>query len=406
MAQPAYKYKAVDRGGKSVEDRIEADDSESAVRRLQARGLVVLDIRPLLNAEERSGAPGHRGGRAKLDDLAAASREFSIMCRSGMPVTEALAGIAEHMRPGAVRDALSAVRSRVIEGSALSDALSEHPRVFSELYVDMVRTAEEGGGLDQALTRAADHTDRILDMRRKVISALMYPSLLAGISVVTVGLMVGFILPRFMFLFDRMQIEVPLATRMLMGLSKAVTTYWYVLPIGVAAALALRRLLRDSPGYRRAIARLQLKTPVLGDLTRKLAASRCMSALGTLLASNVPMMTALRTAAASAQNLIISDSLAEAREAVEHGGSLAEAIGDTGEFPPLIHQMIAAGERTGELPEILRLMVEFYDGEIDAKIKGLTSIIEPVMIIALGCVVGFVAVAIISPIYTLVGGVH
>jgi type IV pilus assembly protein PilC len=218
--------------------------------------------------------------------------------------------------------------------------------------------------------------------------------------------MVGFILPRFMSLFDRMQIEIPLATKVLMGVSRACITYWYVLPIVIAALLGTRHALRAHPQYRRCMAQVQLKLPILGDLTRKIVAARSMSALATLLASNVPLMAALRTAAASAANPVISEALGRAREQVEHGAPLAEAIGDTGEFPPLIRQMIAAGERTGELSEILSRMVEFYEGEIDAKIKGLTSIIEPIMIVALGVVVGFIAVAIISPIYTLVGGVH
>lgn len=405
---PKFAYKVVDATGQTVTDEVEADSRDSALRRLQGMGYHVLRIVEGGKAQGKGGlgSAGRTKKGAKLDELAAVSRELAIMTSAGVPLAEALDSIVEHLKPGTMSTAVDGVRSDIVSGKSFSAALEAREHVFGKMYGDMAKTAEGSGNLDAVLDQAATYIERSLELRRKIMSALMYPVILAGISVAVVGFMVVFVLPRFSKLFDRMDVPIPLTTRILLSAGTFATSYWYIcIAVGLLAGFGLAYVWRTDTTREWVDARI-LSIPIVGDLTRKIVVSRSMMSLGTLLSNNVPLLVALENAGETARNPRVSGALAKVRGDVERGKAISESLKESGEFPSLVTQMISVGERTGKLSEILLRVSDYYEREIDIKLKGLTAIIEPVMIVAMGLVVGFIAVSIISPIYTLVGSVN
>jgi type IV pilus assembly protein PilC len=330
---------------------------------------------------------------------------MSILVRAGVPLVESLQGLAEQARSQVLRACLEQMTTDVSQGTALSDAFSRHPAVFPNLAVEMARVAEAGGSLAQAIERLADHMETGAEITRKVKSALAYPMVVMAISVVTVLVMVTFILPRFMKLFDQMGAKLPWTTKMLMGASHMLTGRWYLFAAGAAAAFYFGRRYARSPGGRAKIDRLMLNLPLVGDIVRKVVLSRVIATMATLLSSGVPMVKTLETSAAAADDEAVKEALLRARKDVAEGSATSQALRASRMFPPTVLQMVASGEKTGELPTMLNYVCLLYARETDAKVKSLTSVIEPVMIVVLGVIVGFIAMSVIVPIYSLVGGV-
>ena len=291
------------------------------------------------------------------------------------------------------------------QGTALSDAFSRHPRAFPTLAVEMARVAEAGGSLADAMEKLADHTETGAEIARKVRSALAYPMVVMVISAVTVLVMVTFILPRFMKLFDQMGAKLPWTTMMLMAASHTLTGRWYVFVVGLAAAVYFGRRYARSPAGRQKIDRVALNMPLVGDIVRKIVLSRVIATMATLLSSGVPMVKTLETSAAAANNEVVKEALLRARKDVAEGNATSQSLRASRVFPPMVLQMVASGEKTGELPTMLNYVCLLYARETDTKVKSLTSVIEPVMIVVLGVIVGFIAMSVIVPIYSLVGGV-
>jgi type IV pilus assembly protein PilC len=400
-----FAYKGVDQSGHTISDEMEGENREAVLRRLHGMGYHVLKI--VDGGQAGPKAPARRHGKgAKLDDLAAVSRELAIMTGAGVPLAEALASIAEHLKPGGMSAAVAGVRSDIVSGKSFSAALEAREHVFGKMYGDMAKTAEGSGNLDAVLDQAATYIERSLELKRKIMSALMYPIILAGISVAVVAFMIVFVLPRFSALFERMEVPIPLTTRILLGAGTFATSYWYLCIgcIGLLVSGCVYSL--RMPKTREWIDSKALSLPVVGDLARKVVVSRSMMSLGTLLSNNVPLLTALDNAAQTARNPRVSGALVKVKGDVERGRAISESLSESGEFPPLVTQMISVGERTGKLSEILLRVSDYYERDVDLKLKGLTAVIEPIMIVAMGLIVGFIAVSIISPIYALVGSVH
>jgi len=348
--------------------------------------------------------PGARK-RPPADEVASTIRQLSILMRAGVPLVESLKGLAEQAKSPALRASLEEVALDVSQGSTLSETFSKFPSVFPKLAVEMARIAEAGGNLAQSLERLADHMESGAEISRKVKSAMAYPIVVMCISVVTVLVMVTFILPRFMGLFSQMHVKLPLTTKILMDLSHALTTYWYLF-LGATVALAFAgKNYAASPGGRRTVDTLLLKLPLVGDIVYKIVLSRVVASMATLLSSGVPMVQTLETAASAANNEYVKEALLRASSEVAQGNATSQALRATGVFPPLVLQMVTSGEKTGELPAMLDYVCAMYARDTDAKVKSLTSIIEPVMIVVLGVIVGFIAMSVIVPIYSLVGGV-
>ncbi len=405
---PNFTYKAIDTGGQIQTGELEVDGEAAAIARIEEMGLCLVSLSGgQQKAKHRdAGTLKVTRTKAKLDELAMVSRQLAIMIDSGVPIVEALQSLAAQIRTPSLRDVISDVQQQVLQGYSLSQSLARHSGVFSQLYIDMVKTAEAGGELGRVMDQLATYLEGNLDIIRKVKSAMMYPIIVIAASVVTVVALETFVLPRFMKLFKQMGVAIPVTTKMLLAISNFLINYWYAVILGLAATGFLLKLVANSASGRRWLDWGKLHAPVVGDLFRKIVLSRSLLALGTLLNGGVPLVTALETAAEASGNQVVGSVYRSTRSNVEGGGSIADAFGSSAEFPALVVQMTAVGERTGELPDLLLRVSDFYSKETDAKIKGLTSVVEPVLIVVLGALVGFIAVSIISPIYSLVGGVQ
>ncbi len=401
---PNYAYKALGPSGSAKNSTIEATSEAQARSMLRLRGEHVVSLREMSLAQADKNI-GVRGKKPTSDDIASTIRQLSIMIRAGVPLVESLSGLAEQAKSPFLANALSKMTVDVSQGSALSECFAQHPSVFPALAAEMAKMAEAGGSLSESLSKLADHLESGAEITRKVKGALAYPVVVMCISVVTVLVMVTFILPRFTKLFKQMGAQVPWTTQMLISISYAVTTYWYLFIIGTAGIVyAIRRYL-STPSGKRKLDALVLKCPVLGDVVNKIVLSRVLACMSTLLGSGVPMLKTLETAGAAANNEIVKDALLKAGREVAEGNATSQSLRSAGIFPPLVLQMVVSGEKTGELPAMLEYVCTLYDRETEAKVKSLTSIIEPIMIVFLGVIVGFIAISVIVPIYSLVGGV-
>ena len=401
---PIYAYTAVTSSGTVRESTIEASSERQARAQLNARGERVTALREL-PVDQRTRRAASQGKKPSADEVAGTVRQMSILIRAGVPLVESLQGLAEQAKSKTLQAALYEIAADVSHGSALSDCFAKHPMVFPNLAVEMARVAEAGGDLAETMGKLADHMETSAEIGRKIKSALAYPIVVMAISVVTVLVMVTFILPRFMKLFDQMGAKLPWTTKMLMGLSHAVTSQWYAFIGGAVLCFFLFKKYTRSANGRRKIDSILLKLPLVGDIVSKIVLSRVLATMATLLSSGVPMVKTLETSAAAANNEIVKEALLKAKKDVAEGNATSQSLKACEVFPPLVLQMVASGEKTGELPAMLEYVCILYGRETDAKVKSLTSVIEPVMIVVLGLIVGFIAMSVIVPIYSLVGGV-
>ena len=398
-----YAYKAIAPSGALKESRIEAASEADARTLLRGRGQSVVSISEAPRQGQLTSGP--KGKKPSPDEVASMIMQLSILSRAGVPLVESLQGLAAHAKSPSLGHCLEQVTLNVSQGSALSEAFARHPNVFPNLAVEMARIAEAGGNLSQSMERLAEHMESGAEITRKVKSAMAYPIVVMFISMATVLAMVTFILPRFMKLFDQMGTELPWTTSALMSISNAITGQWYIFIAVIAGLIYAWKAYARSPRGRRTIDTVALRLPIVGDIVNKIVLSRVVATMATLLSSGVPMVQALETSASAANNEYVKDALLRASRDVAEGNATSQALTATGVFPPLVLQMVASGEKTGELPSMLDYVCALYGRETDAKVKSLTSIIEPIMIVVLGIIVGFIAMSVIVPIYSLVGGV-
>ena len=401
---PIYAYTAVTSSGAVAEHTLEAASEAHARSALRLKGERVVRIKET-GGGQTAGAARAKGKKPSPDEVAGSIRQLSIIIRAGVPLVEGLQGLGEQSRSQMFQACMAQMGTDVSQGMSLSDAFSRHPAVFPTLAVEMARVAEAGGNLSEAMEKLADHMEAGAEIGRKVKSALAYPIVVLFISLATVLVMVTFILPRFMTLFDQMGAKLPWTTQMLMSFSHTITGRWYLFVAGTAASVYGMKKYARSPRGKRTIDGIFLRLPVVGDIVQKVVLSRVIATMATLLSSGVPMVKTLETSAAAANNEVVKEALLRARRDVAEGTATSQALKTSRVFPPMVLQMVASGEKTGELPAMLNYVCLLFGRETDAKVKSLTSVIEPVMIAVLGVIVGFIAMSVIVPIYSLVGGV-
>jgi len=343
------------------------------------------------------------GHRVKLEQVVILSRELSIMIETGVPVIEALQALGEHADNATIRSALQGTYDDLAAGKSISQAMGAQPHIFPSIYVNMVKTAETGGTLDETLSQAADYLESSLEMRRKVNSALAYPCVLLFVSVAVIVFMMVYLLPRFKPLLAKMGASIPPTTAFMLGASDFLRGYWWLVLLALGASLWGMRTIMRIPAGKMAVTKLLHRLPVVGDIMRKVATARLLRSLGTLLGTGVPILGALETASGTASDVVFEAAMSHIMRQVEQGVSISEATITSGAFPPMICQMMSVGERSGRLSDVLRRVAQFYERDVDTRLKTLTSVLEPVMIVFLGLIVGFIAISIITPIYSSVG---
>jgi type IV pilus assembly protein PilC len=343
-----------------------------------------------------------RGGSVSTKDLAIFTRQFSTMINSGLPLVQCLDILCKQAENDRFRKLISQTMRDVESGSTLADALARHPSVFNDLFVNMVEAGEAGGVLDVILARLATYLEKMNALKRKIKGAMMYPAVIFFVTVAASAFMLIFIIPTFAKMYADFGSDLPALTRMVMGLSNLLTGYWWlILGILAVAFVALKRTYA-SKGGKAAIDRLLLQVPVLGPVMLKAGIARFTRTLGTLVSSGVPILEGLEITGKAAGNMVIKDAVMKTRSSISSGQTIAGPLRESHVFPPMVVQMISVGEETGALDEMLSKVADFYDDEVDAAVDAMTSVLEPIMIVVMGGVVGVMLIAMYLPIFKLV----
>ena len=394
-----YAFKALDLTGVPTKGEIEAEDKQTVASQLRAKGLIVVDIE-----EQKAAGAGDlldRFKRVKADDLVVATQPLSTMGYSGMSLLRALYVIEEQTESDKLRETWVAVRKDVEAGLALSDALAKHPDAFNELYVAMVAAGETGGILDSTLQRVADQLEKDAALRRQVRAAMIYPALISSFAFIVLIALVVFLVPVFEKVFKDFGGELPAITKLTVGLSDLITGRWYLLIALAAAAVYAFRYWKRSETGRMQWDRLKLKFPMkIGGIVQKIALARFSRTFSGLIAAGVPMLESIEITGKTSGNRVVENAMEEVRESVKKGGSLTAPMQKVPEaFPIMVTQMIGVGEETGALETMLTKVADFYEDQVAAAVKALTSILEPVMIIVVGSIVGFIVIAMYMPMF-------
>ena len=399
-----FVYDAVDPQGKSVKGKIEADNEQAVLARLHEQKFHVTGLTESRSSLKTQAAA--KTQKVKLQSLVVFSRQFATMIDAGIAIIKCLDILEGQTKEESLKGVIAAVRKDVKGGLSLTDALSKHPHVFSKLYINMIRAAEIGGILDVILDRLAGFLEKEMEIKGKIKSAMMYPTIVlvfAGFMVVALFI---FVLPRFKEIFSSMGVEMPAVTQALFDSSDWLRAYWWVvLILGVGGYIGFIQYGKTAPGRYR-IDQIKLKLPIFGDLALKMSVSRFSRTFGTLIAAGVPMMRSLEIIGETAGNVVLAEAISNARVSIREGAKISQPLANSGLFPAMVTHMIDVGEETGRLSEMLTKVAEFYDNEVDAMVKGLTSMIEPMLIVFMGVLVGFIAISVMSPIFKLVSSIH
>jgi type IV pilus assembly protein PilC len=399
---PTFAYSARNWEGKVISNELEGDSKEYVVSKLREKGFFVTSIK-----EKRSAANlSFLGiGRVTTKEVAIFAQMFSVMIGSGVPLVRCLAILQAQMENPAFCKIIGTIRADVEGGATFSAALGKHPQVFDHLFVNLVKAGEAGGILDKILERLAGYLEKAEDLKNKVKGALTYPVVVVSIAIVVVIALILFVLPQFKSIFQSMNVELPLVTELLLKTSDIMQAYWWIiLPSMALVPVCIVHFFGTSQG-RRIYDTNILRVPAFGIMMRKVAVARFTRTLGTMISSGVPILQALEVTAATAGNIVIKEAVDRTRASIREGESIAEPLKNSNVFPPMVVQMIAVGEETGELDKMLMKIAEFYDTEVDNAVKGLTSVIEPIVIVFMGVVIGGIVLAVFMPMLKLVNNV-
>jgi len=398
-----FTYKVRDRAGKVVEGQLEADNVSLVAGKLRSMGYTPINI------ERRDGAalkkeikiPG-LSDRVKLKDVAVFSRQFATMINSGLSLLRSLSILGAQTENPALAKIVDQVRIDVEKGASLSSAMARHPKAFNRLYVAMVRSGETGGALDSVLQRLATTIEKQVELRRKVKSAMTYPIVVFMLVIMIVTAMLIFIVPTFKSMYTSLGGTLPLPTRILIAASNIVKGYFFmVVPLGGGGAYGFKRWTKTEKG-RRKWDRIKLKMPIFGKLVHKTAVARFARTLAALVRSGVPILESLDIVSDTANNTVVSDALADTQTAVKGGDSISKPLESHPIFPPMVVQMMAVGEETGALDEMLDKIADFYDDEVEATVAALTSLIEPLLIVVMGSAVGGMVISLYMPLFNVI----
>ncbi len=396
---PTFAYTARTLSGDLKSATMDANSREDVVAQLRRQKLIVVKV------DQEQARKGGRG-KIKTRDIVIFTRQFATMINAGLPLVQALDILSKQSENKSLKEVTRQVVYDVESGHTVADALGKHPKAFSELYVNMVAAGEAGGILDTILSRLAVFMEKNDALIRKVKGAMIYPGVIISVAVIAIVVLLVFVIPTFEQMFASVNLALPLPTRIVIGMSRFLQDYWWaVLATGIGASFMFKRYYA-TPGGKLNIDRLMLRLPVLGDVIRKSAVSRFTRTLGTLISSGVSILDGLEITAKTAGNRVIHDAIMQSRSSIAGGDTIAAPLAKSEVFPPMVISMIAVGEQTGGLDEMLSKIADFYDEEVDAAVSALLSLLEPMMIVFLGVVVGGMVVAMYLPIFDMINAVQ
>ncbi|MBW2315937.1 MAG: type II secretion system inner membrane protein GspF [Deltaproteobacteria bacterium] len=402
---PVFEYKAIDRGGRSQKGFVDAENARAARLQLRDEGVFPTELRE--GADDA--IPSDEGSRfeirmprlgVSLMDQAVATRQLSTLVGAGVPLISALGAISEQCENARLKAEFGRVRDRLNEGASLADAMANGD-VFSDLYTSMVRAGETGGALEAILERLASYLESQVRLRNKVSAILVYPIFMLFFTLIIVGVLVTFVLPQITTLLDSLDQELPVYTRVIIGGSEWVRSYWWVLAIALLAGFAGFRAFVATERGRRSWDQTLLRLPVVGRVTRVVAVSRFARTLSTLLSGGIPIVQAMAVGRDVAGNVVLGDAIDKARESITEGASIAQPLRQSGQFPPMVTQMIEVGEQSGQLEAMLAKVAETYDEEVETTVSRLTALLEPVLILIMVGIVLLIIMATLQPVLKL-----
>lgn len=397
---PYFNYTIRDATGQTRTGKVEAPNAEELRKRLQEEGLQVIEI-----SEDRKAprVPAGGYGRVKLSDLAIFARQFSTMLDAGVSLVRCLDVLQQQTNNARLRKILIDLSTRVESGESLSRAMARHPKAFSQLIIGLIRAGEVGGVLEESLQRIAAFLEKDVELRRKIRSALTYPVIVLLAAIGIVIFLVSWLVPQFANLFKELGIkEMPAPTQFLIDLSAFLTQKWYIMIIAVVVVFIAYRLFVSTRVGRRVADRVKLRVPVFGPLHHKIVMARFSRTMGTLLASGVPILQAMETVAGVVGNSVVSDAVLESRARIREGEKIAYPLQKSKMFPPMVVHMVSVGEESGSLDHMLNKIADFYENEVEMTIASLTAAIEPVMIVLLGFIVGFIVISMFLPMIEVI----
>lgn len=395
-----YVYKVKDRLGKEITGAIEAESQSAVAGKLRQMGYIVLDISEKKETFSIS-LPGLKK-KVKLKDLTVFSRQFATMINSGVSITRALAILAEQSENPTLSAVITQMQKDVEGGLSLSEALAKQEKIFPPIFVNMARAGEAGGILDEVLLRIADHFEREANLRGRVKSALTYPVAVFFFAITIAFVMITFIVPVFSNMFATLGGDLPGPTRLLVNLSNFIRTKWYLLLGSAVGFFYIIKAVKRSPSGKYFFDKVKLKLPVLGPLTRKLSIAKFSRTLGTLISSGVPILQSMDIVADTAGNAIVTKAVKDSRASIKEGESISKPLGVSGVFPPMVVQMIAIGEETGALDTMLKKISDFYDEEVGATVDALTSLLEPILMVFMGVMIGGIVISLYLPMFSVI----
>lgn len=396
---PVFKYKAINNQGNTVDGTIDAESIKTASDKLKKDGFFPSSIDEVQKGGERNRLSLFKG--VSTSELAISTRQFSTLISAGLPLEASLTTLSEQTEDKNLSQVLSQVRDKVSEGGSLANSLKDHKNVFSDIYTSIVRAGEASGNLDVVLLRLADFLEKQAALRSKVRGAFVYPIFMFVIGSGVLVFMMTFVIPRITKIFEESKKALPFMTVLLINTSNFIVQYYYLIFIFfIGIAYILYRYVQTDKGKAQKD-KLSLKIPIFGKINRMVILARVTRTLGTLLSSGIPLLDALRIAGEVSGNQVYIDSLNSVSENVKEGTSLARPLEQSGVFPPMMTRMIAVGEQTGELEEMLDKVADSYDQQVETTLSALTSLLEPIMIVVMGGIVGFIVMAILLPIFDI-----
>ena len=400
-----FAYTGRTRAGQNVSGERAADTMEGAVAALRRESIMVTRITPAKTKAEAAapkGKIGKLGKKVSAKNLAVFVRQFSVMIDAGLPLVQCLEILGTQEEDKAFKRALIQIRQDVESGSNLADSMRKHPKIFNDLFTNMVAAGEAGGILDTILQRLAQYIEKSVKLNSQVKSAMIYPVAVIVIASLVVGVILWKVIPTFAALFSGLGAELPLPTRVVIWLSNSLVNYMPFVLVGFGLMGWAFRQYYATPAGKRVVDRIMLNLPVLGLILRKIAVARFCRTLSTLISSGVPILDGLEITAKTAGNTIIEDAIMVTRKSIERGETISVPLKETRVFPPMVTQMIGVGEATGALDTMLGKIAEFYEEEVDTAVAGLLTLLEPIMIAVLGVVVGGIVISMYLPIFDLI----
>ena len=410
---PVFAFEAIKDDGQKVKSEVTAESKDEAIRKIQDQGLRPTRIKAQKEESKSRSVPGVEKAPAKKKgglflggvsskDIVTFTTQLSTLQDAGLPIVRSLKILEEQQKPGRFKDQLEEVSSEVEQGSTLSEAMAKYPKSFDKLYISMVKAGEAGGVLDVILRRLAGFMEKSQKLRKQVKGALIYPAAVITVAILILVVIMLFVVPAFEKMFADIGQALPAPTQLLLNTSQAIQTYWYLIPLIPVFLMLIMKMIARTEAGERWIDAFKLRMPVFGNIIKKSSVARFCRTLGTLIASGVPILEALRIVKDAVGNVIISNAIEDVHGSIREGDTIADPLRASGIFDELLVNMIDVGEETGELDKMLMKIADNYEADVDVAVEGMSSLLEPLLIVGMGLVVGFIVISLFLPLVSII----